>query len=339
MARSAQASRGVRAGFIPPMKALGVRTPPAGRWHCEIKFDGYRAVAVLERGRAELWSRNRNSLASDYPEVVEAVEGLPCRSAVLDGEVAALDARGRSRFQLLQQRGVGERPPIIYYLFDLMQLDGRSLLARPIEERRAALDRLVGPRNGGVLRLSPVFDRDPESLLEHVRREGLEGIVMKAPGSVYEPDRRSGAWLKCRVSNQQEFVIGGFTPPRGGRTHFGAIVVGYYRGGDLIYAGKVGTGYDRRSLEELHRRFLQLRSDRNPFADLPKERRPRFGRGMTAAGMREVTWLRPKMVCQVRFAEWTEDGQLRQPVFLGLREDKPARAVVREAPAASGGGG
>jgi bifunctional non-homologous end joining protein LigD len=318
-------------GFVPPMKALGVSTPPGGRWHCEIKYDGYRAIAAIDGPRVQLWSRNHHSLAAAYPEVVEALGKLKCRSAVLDGEVVALDARGRSHFQLLQQRERAEaRPPLVYYLFDLLQLDGRSFLESPIEERQAALAKVIGRQKPGILRPSPVFDLAPARLLARVKREGLEGIVLKAPQSVYEPDRRSGAWLKCRLSNEQEFVIGGFTPPRGGRSHFGALLVGYHQDGDLRYAGKVGTGFDSKSLGELHTIFLRHRARACPFSDLPQTRRPRFGRGMTAAEMRGVTWLKPRLVGQIRFAEWTEEGLLRQPVFLGLRRDKPAASVVRE---------
>ncbi len=334
MVRARPVPRASRAApdFVAPMKALGVSAAPRGRWHCEIKFDGYRAIAAVSGRRVQLWSRNHNSLAESYPEVVEALADLKCDSAVLDGEVVALDAEGRSRFQLLQQRELARaRPPIVYYLFDLLQLGGRSLLGAPIEERQAALAKLVGRRQRGVLRLSPVFDLPPASLLARVREQGLEGIVLKAPGSAYEPNRRSGAWLKCRISNEQEFVIGGFTPPRGGRSHFGAILAGYYQDGTLRYAGKVGTGYDRRSLAELHALFLRRRAKGCPFSDLPRPKRPRFGLGMTAAEMRTVTWLKPELVAQIRFAEWTEDGLLRQPVFLGLRRDKPAKAVVREA--------
>ncbi|HEX3730195.1 MAG TPA: non-homologous end-joining DNA ligase [Opitutaceae bacterium] len=316
------------------MKALGVSEVPKGRWHCEIKYDGYRAIAAIEGAAVQLWSRNRNSLVQDYPEVVEALRQLNCGSAVLDGEIVALDEKGRSHFQLLQQRTLARnRPPIVYYLFDLPELNGRSLISAPIEERQRELAGLLGRHPTGVLRLSPVFDLAPARLLARVRKEGLEGIMLKAPASAYEPDRRSGAWLKCRIASEQEFVIGGFTPPRGGRAHFGAILAGYFQDGDLRYAGKVGTGYDRRLLEELHELFLRRRAQKCPFADLPQARRPRFGAGMTETEMRKVTWLKPGLVAQIRFAEWTEDGLLRQPVFLGLRKDKPARAVVREAAA------
>jgi bifunctional non-homologous end joining protein LigD len=170
----------------------------------------------------------------------------------------------------------------------------------------------------------------PENFLEAAREQGLEGIIAKRPGSFYEPERRSGAWLKCKVHAEQEFVIGGFTAPQRSRPFFGAILVGYYERGRLLYAGKVGTGFDYAQLKSLHAQFLQRTCAECPFANLPMERRPRFSAGMTRTEMRKVTWTKPDLVAQVKFAEWTDDGVLRQPVFLGLRTDKAAKAVHRE---------
>jgi bifunctional non-homologous end joining protein LigD len=250
---------------------------------------------------------------------------------VIDGEIVALDEQGRSRFQLMQRRDAGEgRPRIVYYVFDLLHLDGRSRMQAPIEERQRALEVLVG-KKAKVVRFSPVFETEPAKLLAAVREQGLEGIIAKEPGSIYEPDRRSGTWLKAKVFGEQEFVIGGFTPPKNSRQYFGAVVVGYYEGKKLLYAGKVGSGFDRQRLATLHKEFLKRRTSECPFANLPQARKPRYGLGMTAGAMREVTWIRPELVAQVRFAEWTSEGSLRQPVFLGLREDKAAKDVVREA--------
>jgi bifunctional non-homologous end joining protein LigD len=319
----------VRAEFIPPMKALGVSAiPGAGEWHCEIKFDGYRAVVLLNEGRVELWSRNQKPL--DYPEVIPALAKLKCRSAVLDGEIVALDAKGHSDFQTLQGRAVGERPPIVLFLFDLLQLDGRMLLAEPIEQRRDLLKELIGKGSGSV-RLSPSFDVSPERFLSETRKQGLEGMILKLHGSVYEPDRRSGTWLKVKNINEQEFVIGGFTPPKNSREYFGSILIGCYEDGKLLYCGKVGSGFDRRLLASLHAKFVKLATAKPPFSNLPLSRRPRFGQGMTASAMRVVTWVKPRLVAQIKFTEWTQDGLLRQPVFLGLRSDKPAKQVRREA--------
>lgn len=319
------------------MKALAVvEIPTDTRWLCEIKYDGYRAIALLNRGEAELWSRTHNPMHGDYPEIVAALAALKCRSAVLDGEIVALDAKGRSRFQLLQGRDLagGERPVIVYFVFDLLQHDGRDLHQRPIEKRKELLGALLKGHSATV-QLSPTFETVPADLLLSARQQGLEGIIAKRPGSVYEPGRRSGAWLKCKVLGEQEFVIGGFTPPQRSREFFGAILVGYFEKGKLMYAGKVGTGFDRATLQSLHAAFLQRPRATCPFANLPLARKSRFGTGMTAGEMRKVTWMRPDLVAQVRFAEWTDDGLLRQPVFLGLRRDKPAKQVRREAGPAS----
>ena len=318
------------ARYLTPMKALGSEEIPSGPWRCEIKFDGYRAVAVLNAGRVELWSRNHQELNADYPEVVAALARVKCRNAVLDGEIVALDAAGRSRFQLLQGRDLGERPTIVYYLFDLMHLDGKDLTGLPLEDRQKILTALL-KKPKRPLQLSPWFDVEPKELMQAARSQGLEGIVAKRPDSTYESDRRSGAWLKCKVRGEQEFVIGGFTEPQNSREFFGAILIGYYRRGKLLYAGKVGTGFDRRRLESLHAAFLPRRRAKCPFANLPMERRSRFGTGMTRSEMRKVTWIRPELVAQIKFAEWTQDAILRQPVFLGLRQDKTAKAVRREA--------
>jgi bifunctional non-homologous end joining protein LigD len=318
-----------RPGFVEPMKALGRDTVPTGIWRCEIKFDGYRAIAVRAGKRVQLWSRNHKSLDPDYPEIVAALRQIRCGSAVLDGEIVALDNRGRSRFQLLQARDLGERPPIAYYVFDLLHLDGRDLTGEPIEERSRLLKTLL-KKLKSPLQISPAFAVAPAKLMQAAQRQGLEGIIAKRPESRYEAGRRSGAWVKCKVHGEQEFVIGGFTPPQRSRPHFGAILVGHHRDGRLVYAGKVGTGFNQATLAELHRRFERLRQAKCPFADLPRKRKPRFGSGMTAGEMRRVTWLRPRLVAQVKFAEWTDDALLRQPVFLGLRNDKPAKEVRRE---------
>ena len=221
--------KGAPAQFIPPMKALSVDVVPEGRWRLEVKLDGYRALAVVNGSEVELWSRNHKPMSADYPEVVAALGQLRCANAVIDGEIVALDAEGRTRFQLLQGRGLNkERPTIVYYVFDLLHRDGQSLLGKPIEERQAALEALVG-KKAGAIRVSPVFDMKPAELLSAVRAQGLEGIIAKLPGSLYEVDQRSGSWLKCKIHGEQEFVIEGFTPPKNNRPYFAALLVGYYR--------------------------------------------------------------------------------------------------------------
>ncbi|HZZ20685.1 MAG TPA: non-homologous end-joining DNA ligase [Opitutaceae bacterium] len=318
------------AEFVAPMKALASTVIPTGTWHCEIKFDGYRAVAVIDKGNVQLWSRNRKELSADFPEVVAELKKLHCTSAVIDGEIVALDTQGRSRFQLLQNRGAADPDSrIVYYAFDLMQLDGVSRMADSLEQRTGFLKHLV--KGGGRhVQLSREFLTEPVMLFAEAAKNGLEGIIAKRPDSIYEPDRRSGAWLKCKVVAEQEFVVGGFTEPRNSRQYFGALLVGYFEGGKLRYAGKVGTGFDGAMLGDLHAQFLKKKVEKCPFSDLPSNRKSRFGAGMGPTEMRRVTWIRPAFVAQVKFAEWTGDGLLRQPVFLGLRRDKAAKDVGRE---------
>ncbi|HRE81836.1 MAG TPA: non-homologous end-joining DNA ligase [Opitutaceae bacterium] len=313
------------------MKALGVTEVPSsadGEWIGEIKFDGYRALAVLNHGKVQLWSRNHKPL--DYPEVTPPLKSLRCKTAVIDGEIVALDAEGRSHFQTLQGRDLGERPTIVLYAFDLLHLNGTSLVNEPLPFRRKALEALI-KKPSRTLQLSPIFDVSPADLLAAAKQQGLEGIILKHRESLYEVGRRSGSWLKIKNLNEQEFVIGGFTPPQNSRQHFGALLVGYYQSGKLLYAGKVGTGFTGTMLRNLHERFQPLTTETCPFANLPLDHRSRFGQGMTRSVMRTVTWLKPKLVAQIKFAEWTEENLLRQPVFLGLRKDKAAKAVRREA--------
>ncbi len=319
--------------FIEPMKAIGVTSIPEGEWSIELKYDGFRALAVIDDGEVVIWSRNRKRLDPDYPEIVSDLQRLRCKQAILDGEIVALDERGRSRFQLLQARAVSAvRPPIVFAVFDVLERDGISLMDKPLEKRRTALAGMLGRKPPRSLQLSAVFDASVEEMLKLVKKEGLEGIIAKAVNSRYEPGRRSGAWLKCKVLGEQEFVVGGYTKPQRSRPYFGAVLVGYREGGEWKYAGKVGTGFSHAQLKSLHQAFVARRVERCPFANLPSSRRSRYGAGMTATVMKTVTWLKPELVAQVRFAEWTDDGLLRQPVFVGLRPDKKATEVVREAP-------
>jgi bifunctional non-homologous end joining protein LigD len=244
-----------------------------------------------------------------------------------------MDGAGRSSFQLLQTLDTGkERPPLLYYAFDLIQLNGADLSARPLTERRAELERLLR-KEKGVVKFSDAIGHDGPTILPKARALGLEGLIGKRPDSPYEPGRRSGAWIKLKFHHEQEFVIGGYTDPEGARQEFGALIVGYYdEGGKLKAAGKVGTGFDADLLRTLRARFEKVRARTCPFANIPVRERGRWGQGITPADMKKCHWLKPKLVCQVKFAEWTRDGRLRQPVFLGLRADKRAADVVRETP-------
>jgi bifunctional non-homologous end joining protein LigD len=322
------------AAFIEPMKAVLVDKLPRGEdWICELKFDGVRAVAVKIDEEVTLFSRSRQNLMLKYYEVAQSLKKLPADSAVLDGEMVALDSQGRPSFQLLQAYHMShEKPPLIYYVFDLLNVDGKDLLKLPLETRKKAAQELLRGMAPNV-RFSSGINADSEKLMRELQKRGLEGLVAKRAGSRYEPGRRSGAWVKFKWTNQQEFVIGGFTEPRGSRSNFGALLVGYYEGGRLFFAGKVGTGFGQELLASLHRRFQPLVRRGCPFANLPEKRGSgRFGAGLTASQMRRCIWLEPRLVCEVRFAEWTRDHHLRQPAFLGLREDKSPRDVVREKP-------
>ena len=318
--------------FIEPMKARLAEKPPTdGDWSYELKFDGIRLIAVKTGKKVSLLSRNKNELAGRFPEIVEAIGNLPARECVIDGEVVALDAEGRSSFQLLQARDMERRKsPVYFYAFDLLQLDGRSLIALPLKARKDVLEKLCADA-GDPIRYSAEIGEDARALLEEVKRRDLEGIVGKQHNSVYEPGRRSGAWIKLKCVNEQEFVIGGYTPPEGSRKNFGAILVGYYEDNRLMFAGKVGTGFTANSLSMLHKKFSTEERDDCPFEDLPSKQNGKWVQAITPSMMRKLHWVNPVFVCEIKFAEWTRDGKLRAPVFLGLRDDKKPKEVVREA--------
>jgi bifunctional non-homologous end joining protein LigD len=317
--------------FIEPMKAKLVEKPPtAGNWIYELKFDGIRLIAVKDHKKVSLLSRNKNDLSERFPEIVQAVKNLPPDECVLDGEVVALDDEGRSSFQLLQAREMdGRKSPIYFYAFDLPQLNGKTLVSLPLEVRKNVLESLCADA-GDPIRYSGAIGGDANQLLKEIRRRGLEGIIGKLHNSVYEPGRRSGAWVKLKCVNEQEFVIGGYTPPQGARKYFGAILVGYYDGDDLVFAGKVGTGFTAKSLATLHKKFHGQRRADCPFVDLPSKQDGEWVLGITPSMMNKMRWTNPKFVAEIKFAEWTRDGKLRAPVFLGLREDKKPTEIVRE---------
>jgi bifunctional non-homologous end joining protein LigD len=315
--------------FVEPMKARLVSEVPTGKdWIFEIKFDGIRAIAVKDKDRVRLYSRLKNDLATRFPEVTRAIRALPCERAVIDGEIVALDESGRSSFQLLQGAHMpGQRPPIHYYAFDLLNLEGADLKNLPLLQRKKILQPLLRNKED-TIRFSANIVGDPKKLLAEACRHKLEGIIAKQRDSKYQPGRRGDVWLKIKCLSGQEFVIGGYTAPKGGRLFFGAILVGYYENKKLLFASKVGTGFDHQTLESLYRQFQKLKRRDCPFANLP-EKRGTSG-GLTASEMTRCTWVEPKLVCQVAFTEWTRDGHLRHPAFLGLREDKTARQVIKE---------
>jgi bifunctional non-homologous end joining protein LigD len=286
-------------------------------WIFERKLDGVRCLAHREGGGAvQLLSRTGRSMNEDYPELVRALEAEPCQDFVIDGEVVAFDRRGVTSFQRLQRRR-HERVPVFLYVFDLLRLDGRDLRDLPLRERKAELRRAL--RFEGPVRFTPHRNERGEEMFEEACRRGLEGVIAKRADSPYRATRSSD-WRKLKCHAEQELVIGGYTAPQGSRTDFGALLVGYWDDGRLRYAGKVGTGFDHETLRELGKRLRELERPDPPFADVDPV-------------PRGTHWVEPELVGQIAFTEWTRDGRLRHPRFLGLRTDKPARDVVRERPA------
>jgi bifunctional non-homologous end joining protein LigD len=282
-------------------------------WIFERKLDGIRCIAVRDGGAVRLWSRNDLSLDGRYPELAEALGAEEPARFAIDGEVVAFD-RGRTSFARLAQRG--QRSVAVYlYVFDVLWLDGCDLRALPLRARKRILRRAFGFH--GHVRLTAHRNGDGEAYYAEACRSGWEGLIAKRADSAYS-SRRSGDWLKFKCDQGQELVVGGYTAPRGSRTRFGALLLGVYDGRELRYAGKVGTGFDRATLDALGDRLEALRADHPPFADAGAIRE------------RDVTWVRPELVAQIGFTEWTRDGRLRHPRFQGLREDKAARDVVRE---------
>jgi bifunctional non-homologous end joining protein LigD len=309
---------------IHPMLAESVDKAFDGEeWLFEIKWDGYRAIAFLDGGKARLVSRNQNELTPRYPELKDMARLIQAKTAILDGEVVALDADGKASFSLMQQR-TGFRPggrravgnadvPVLYYAFDLLYLDGYDWRRVPLEERKRKLASLVVA--GDVVRYSDHYENHGKALFEMARQKGLEGIVAKKRASFYE-ERRSREWLKIKIRHTLEAVVGGYTEPEGSRAHFGSLVLGLYdKKGQLIHVGQAGSGFDQKSLDEIWKTLKKLETKKNPF----------FGE---VEALRKVFWVKPELVAEIEFAEWTggtSEGsgpKLRAPVFLGLRDDK-----------------
>ncbi len=301
--------------FIAPMLAKLVARPPAGEWSWEVKFDGYRVLARKHGAEVRLLSRNGLDLTERFAPIAEAIASLDADSALFDGEVVGLDAEGRPSFDAL---GPADEAQLAYYLFDLPWLAGESLTDMSLEERRQKLQQIL-ENTTPPLFYSASLQGEAGILLREAARLGLEGLIAKRSGSAYEAGGRSGAWVKLKCLAQQEFVIGGWTDPQGSRQHLGALVLGYHAKGALKFAGKVGSGFDTATAAALHRALAPLASDECPFADAPKS-------------LRRAHWVRPELVCDVRFTAWTRDGHLRHPVYVRMRPEKKATTVHRETP-------
>jgi bifunctional non-homologous end joining protein LigD len=315
------------AKFVEPMAALVTAKLPEGeQWVYELKFDGYRALALKHGNSVRLVSRKGNELTRDYPDVVEAVQGIAAKTALLDGEIVALDAEGRPSFQMLQHRAsLGKNRRVVYYAFDLLNLNGRDVRGLPLEKRK---ELLAGVIKGSRVLLSSNLDGPPDVLIEQVAKLKLEGIIAKRRDSKYEAGKRSGAWQKFKVNNEQEFVIGGYRPDG---KNFDALLVGYYQGKQLMFAGKVRAGFTPALRASVWKQIkLVAEVEKCPFVNLPNAKTGRWNEGVTAEDMAELRWLKPKLVAQIAFTEWTRDGSLRHSKFIALRTDKDAKEVGRE---------
>jgi DNA ligase D-like protein (predicted ligase) len=312
--------------FIEPMLLLATEQLPSGaQWLYELKLDGFRAVALKTGGRVHLRSRNDKDFNPKYPAITKALAAMPDET-VIDGEIVALDESGKPSFNALQNNGSGEAQ-LFYYAFDVMVLEGNDVTNEPLTARRALLQSRVLTRLDEPIRESSELDASLPELIQSVKAHGLEGLVAKRRDSRYEPGQRGGSWLKMRLNRGQEFVIAGYTP--GPRT-FDAIIFGYYDGDKLIYVARTRNGFTPASREQLSKRFQGLDVASCPFANLPEAHSGRWGQGLTAEKMTECRWLRPLLVAQFEFVEFTPDNHLRHSRFVGLREDKNPRDVRRE---------
>ena len=307
--------------YQPMLATLAGEVPKGEGWFHEIKWDGYRIIATVSGGDPELRSRKNQDYTKRFENVSkELVKALKTPDCVVDGEVCALDEEGRPSFSAMQQGKSGT--PIVYFVFDLLEVEGEPVIDLPVEERRKRLEKLLDKRNKTV-RFSESFD-DGEALLAAAEEQGLEGIMAKRLGSRYLPGKRSRDWLKIKGHGRQEFVIAGYTRGKGRRVGtLGSLVLGMYEGGELVYVGNVGTGFNDREIDRLLEKLKRLERKTPPFQNVPKMPRVRKG---------DVVWVEPKLVAEVEFVEWTHDGHLRAPSYKGLREDKDAVEVHRETP-------
>jgi bifunctional non-homologous end joining protein LigD len=300
---------------IHPMLATLVDDPFSNpEWIFETKWDGFRSICFVRNGRARFVSRNQIEMTPQYPELENVGKQLAAKEAILDGEIVALDKDGMPRFQLLQPR-VGRKSgidalrgkgQIVYYVFDLLYVDGYDLMPCAVVERKAVLQNILRPAS--FIKLSEHIVGDGEAFFKQIEKFHLEGMIAKRAASPYV-QKRSKDWLKVKTVLRSEVVVGGYTEPRGSRSYFGALVVGLYRDRELHYVAHVGGGFNHRTLAEIYKLMQPLKTKQSPFVDAPKTNEP-------------VQWIKPKLVAEVKFSEWTADHRMRHPIFIGLRDDK-----------------
>jgi bifunctional non-homologous end joining protein LigD len=310
--------------YVPQLATLVDRPPSGDEWLHEIKYDGYRIGARVRKGHVSLFTRNGNDWTATFPDIADAVRKLGTEDALIDGEAAVVLPDGRTSFQSLQNTGdAANRGTLVYFVFDLLRLDGGKLEALPLEERKARLRKLVGARKTGRIRFSEHIEGSGDAFFDQACRSGLEGIVSKRRDRPYRAGRH-GDWLKTKCVKRQEFVIGGFTEPEGMRAGLGALLIGYYEGDRLVFSGKVGTGFTHKLAVDLRGKLDRIEQKVSPFTPPPP--------GPLG---RNAHWVKPDLVCEVVFTEWTTDGKIRHPSFQGLRADKKPSQVMRETPASA----
>lgn len=317
-------------GFVEPMQCKLVQRLPEGpSWLYELKFDGYRAFAIKDGKKVDLISRNNKSLNKKYPELVDAIEELPIKIGVLDGEVIAIDENGLPSFQTLQNLGgASTERNLLFYAFDILNYSGKELLQLPLKTRKEILSEAMQGADG-LIRCSQTLDDDAEGVIARIKQFGLEGVVGKRKDSIYEPGERSGAWVKFKTENEQEFVVGGYRPS-GVRGTFDLLLIGYFENGKLMYSAKLKAGFTPHIKKQIYSRFKKLETPKCPFVNLPEGKGGRWGESLPKEEMEKCIWLKPGLIVQVRFVEWTSGGHLRHPQFMGIRDDKDPREVTRE---------
>ncbi|MEI9807024.1 MAG: non-homologous end-joining DNA ligase [Bacteroidota bacterium] len=301
--------------YIKPMLTTAVDQPfSSEEWLFELKLDGYRAVAEIKKGKSLLYSRNGISLAGRFPSIMAAVKNIKTE-AVLDGEIVMLNEEGKPDFQKLQNYGENDKYPVVYYVFDLLSLMRKDLTELPLQERKKLLKKMLPKK--GLLVYSSHIETDGKELYKQIKKGDLEGIIAKKKDSRYNPGTRSREWLKIKNHKSQEAIIIGYTEPKGGRLHFGSLLLAQYKNKKLVYAGHAGTGFPAGTLAELMKKMKPLATKKPPFAISAKANGP-------------VTWIKPKLVCEISYTEITKDGIMRHPVYKGLRPEKKSKTIKKE---------